>query len=506
MRPEFVRLIKNVLSKNPEYLKSIPSFRSEIMTIGATQEELDQALRELGVTGSSLEDSSRPLTKPEKTSLKEKLKKMQNQPGFLKKLVEIDIVTHIAVAIVFIIPISIWVLTTIQKHSAPSTAASTMVSAVSTDKEQGGILVPKVYASSSTINADRVFSFPPSNITLRVSGRPKKDVYGFFPYWMLPTEEKVQIDELTTIGLFGLEVDGGGNIITGKNESPDGGWVMWNDPKVNDLISRARRKRIRVELTIKAFDKTNIEKLVLSDDAQKTFISNVLHLVNLKSLNGVNLDFEYIGKPSDAVAGGFTRLVTNLNAELKRQVPGSTLTVDSYINAASIPGLIDVELVAEQVDSFVIMGYDIHTPSGDPGPVAPIDGPVSILGFLQSYLEKVSPDKLILAVPYYGYDWGLDSKGDALPDSGKTVPYAEAAELAKGKKINWDEVAQSPSIRYTDSVTNTPRTLYFENTRSLGLKYDLINKKGLKGVGIWALGYDGLNNDLTSVIVEKFSN
>ncbi len=152
------------------------------------------------------------------------------------------------------------------------------------------------------------------------------------------------------------------------------------------------------------------------------------------------------------------------------------------------------------------MGYDIHTPKGSPGPVAPLEGAVSILGFMQSYLEKVPSDKLILAVPYYGYDWPLKPDGTATGEPGRTLPYAEIASMSKGKNIIWDEVAQTPSIRYVDTETSTPRILFFENIRSLGAKYDFINKKNLKGMGIWALGYDGLNNDLRSLIFEKFAN
>ena len=257
---------------------------------------------------------------------------------------------------------------------------------------------------------------------------------------------------------------------------------------------------------MKAFDRTNIEQLVTSDEAQTVFISNVLHLVNLKSLDGVNLDFEYIGRPPDEVTAGFTRLVTNLRAELKRQLPESTLTIATFINAASIPGIFDVELLAEQSDALILMGYDIHTPKGPPGPVAPLDGPVSILGFMQSYLEKVPSDKIILAVPYYGYDWPIKADGTPTGDPGRTLPYAEIAELSKGKTIAWDEIGQTPSLRYIDNETGISRVLYYENTRSLGQKYDLINKKNLKGMGIWALGYDGLNNDLRSLIIEKFAN
>ena len=39
---------------------------------------------------------------------------------------------------------------------------------------------------------------------------------------------------------------------------------------------------------------------------------------------------------------------------------------------------------------------------------------------------------------------------------------------------------------------------------SLGLKYDLVNARGLRGAGIWALGYDGTRPELYALLKRKF--
>ena len=48
------------------------------------------------------------------------------------------------------------------------------------------------------------------------------------------------------------------------------------------------------------------------------------------------------------------------------------------------------------------------------------------------------------------------------------------------------------------------RELYYDDAQALGLKYDLINKYGLRGAGIWALGYDGTRPELYAVLKAKF--
>jgi spore germination protein YaaH len=132
-------------------------------------------------------------------------------------------------------------------------------------------------------------------------------------------------------------------------------------------------------------------------------------------------------------------------------------------------------------------------------------GDTNIIGLVQGYLEKVPPEKLILAVPYYGYDWPLtlNSSSSSSP-SAAIISYAELAQASKEHKLIWDETSQTPSYKYTDK--GTQREVHFENVRSLGIKYDFVTAKNLKGVGIWALGYDGLNSDLQRLIVDKFAN
>lgn len=500
MRDEYITLIKQYITEKPDYLDSLHRLKIDLLAVGATNEEFDEALRQIDVPPHIIESLLDADTKPADTS---GLKKKQ----LLTRLLEIDIIGQTIVMIGLVVfgilyffspPItnSINKLQTIFSKPSVVNDIAAVQSTIAKAK------IPKqVYASGTKVNSQEIFSISPSDITLSISGKPKREVYGFFPYWMLDVADKIPINGLTTISFFGIDVDGKGNIVKtdGDGESR-GGWDMWNDPKLDKFITKAKRRGIRLELTLKNFNNTNIEKLVLSDEAHKTFIANAVYLLHLKALDGINIDFEYVGVPSEKVRDGFTRLMINLREELKKQVPDATLTVDSYVTSAAIPQLIDIHRVAEVVDFFVIMGYDFHTPSGSAGPVAPMDGQSSITGYMQSYLEKTTPDKLVLAFAYYGYDWDVSGETDA-----KAIPYAQIANATKNTKLLWDNVAQSPYYTYIDVETKANRIVHFENTRSLGIKYDFVNKKDFKGVGIWALGYDGLISDLQSLLVEKFA-
>src|SRR5258708_6690451 len=478
MRLQFILLIKEYLKSKPDYHENLAQTKANALATGATEDEFYEALRQFTM----------PLPA---TPTSEVVKKKPSDR--LKKLVEADIVAHSFVLVVCLIVAGTF-------YFAPKVTklekSNTQVSHIN---QQIQNLTPQIYASEIPIDANHVFSFPPSNVTLSISGTPKKEDIGFFPYWMVDSYDKVNINSLTAINLFGLEVDEAGNIITANNANiPDPGWIMWNKPALTNLITKARRQRLKVLLTLKSFTDNTIEQLVNSDAAQKTFISNAIQLINTKNLDGINIDFEYTNIPTTKTIAGFTRLITNLHDEIKRQMPKAELTVDTHVTAAATQGLTDVQVIANYVDSMIVMGYDVHTPLGSVGPIAPMGGTgLNIIGLMQSYLEKVPAEKLILGVPYYGYDWQSNNQTAILP-------YAQLAQITTTNSLNWDETAQSPWYSYADT-NKIKHTVYFENTRSLGIKYDYVNKKNLQGVGIWALGYDGLNTDLQQVLVEKFT-
>lgn len=380
----------------------------------------------------------------------------------------------------------------LSQRTTSTTNAQTLLS------EVDQLEIPHVYANQQPVNADKVFSYPAIPVTLQYKNKPEKEVFGFFPYWMISQYDKINIQGYSTVAIFGLETDAKGNIITSHNGSQDLGWQLWTDPRLDLFISRLKKQNIKVVITIKAFNRANIEKLTQSDAAQQQFISNAVQLMNSKDLDGINIDFEYIGVADDKVKHGFNRLIANLNTTLKDSYPDAQLTVDTFISAGIHDTFFQISELANHVDALVIMGYDIHTVKGAAGPVAPLEGPGGLVGYMESYLRRVNPEKLILALPYYGYHWPASQGG-----VGGTLAYAEIAELQKTNKVSWSPVSQTPSLSFTDG-DGSVRVLHFDNTRSMGLKYDYINAKNLKGVGIWAMGYDGFNSDLEKVLFEKF--
>lgn len=472
MRDQYIQLIKDYINKTPQYKNTLDELKKNVLIAGATETEFEEALREVeGGQGAG------------------------NKTGLNRFKSKKTAFALISLLFLTLIPSALYLNSSLYKPKP--VAISTPVTPQNQNNELSAF--PVVYANTTPIDAKKVFSIPSDNVKLDISGKPKKEILGFFPYWMLETQEKIIINDLSSIALFGLEINANGEIVTVSQDGKvDPGWAMWRDENLDVLIKRAKTLGLDVYLTFKSFTNQNIENLSLSDQAQKTFIANASYLVNSRNLDGVNIDFEYTGESNDNLREGFLRLIKNLNAELKRQNPKAVLTIDTYLVSGAQQGLFNLTLLSPYTDAFVIMGYDMHTPLGDPGPVSAMGGDTNVIGYVQNYLEKVSEDKLILAVPYYGYDWAENNKEVQT----KILPFAQINEAAKNAQILWDDNSQTPFYKY--SQEGVQRVVHFDNVRSLGIKYDFINKKNLKGVGIWALGYDGLNSDLHKLLIDKF--
>ena len=167
-----------------------------------------------------------------------------------------------------------------------------------------------------------------------------------------------------------------------------------------------------------------------------------------------------------------------------------------------------------------IMGYDYRTASsGSAGSIAPLGGPsYDLVDTVLAFTDRVPAGKLILGVPYYGRAWSTvsDKPRSATHTGAKygwstSVTYDTAVALAKQHGRRYDGRDGSAWIAYqrrncspSSGCVTTWREVYYDDAQSLRAKYDMINRYGLRGAGIWALGYDGSRPELYQSIVAKF--
>ncbi len=78
----------------------------------------------------------------------------------------------------------------------------------------------------------------------------------------------------------------------------------------------------------------------------------------------------------------------------------------------------------------------------------------------------------------------LTSSQDAIGES--TAPGVQSGSYATHRDGN-DPQGNERWDTWVNTTLNCTRELYWDDTTSLGLKYDLVNSDGLRGVGLWNL-------------------
>ncbi len=320
---------------------------------------------------------------------------------------------------------------------------------------------------------------------------PTREIFGYHPYWMGTSWENYNFDLISTLAYFSAEVNSDGTL------SDLHGWP------VTSLINEAHAHGTDVVLCATLFNTNDLETLLSNPTYRQTLINNLIEQVQAGNADGVNIDFESF--PASQKENMVT-FITDLTTEFHTQIPGSQVTL--AMPAVDWNNAWDYNALATISDGLFIMGYGYHwSGSSTTGPISPLTGPGYTLTWtIFDYLEKTNfqQDKLILGVPYYGYDWPTASSAPGASTTGTGNPkiYAEMEPLAQSYGKQWHESSQTPWYHYQDSNWHQG---WYDDSLSLSLKYDFAMYHDLKGIGMWALGYDGTNPELWELLYAKFS-
>lgn len=350
----------------------------------------------------------------------------------------------------------------------------------------------------------------------------QKETLGFLAYWRLDEIENQRLDLLTEVNYFGLNIDGDGNIIKAVRGETDPGWREWNNPKILDLITKTQIMGGKFSITIISQNNDNIKHLLDNKKAQKKLINNILIEVKDKKLDGVNIDFEYLGEPDEEYRLKFTDFSKLLNESIDKEAPSTKLNLSIMPRAVRDTDLFDFKELSPIYDKFIGMSYDYSGISSDIATAtAPLTGfeenkfYFDITTTYKDYLKFIPRDKILMGIPYYGWEWAVE-EGRQIQSPTLTGPDAYAAVISysranesrelKDNQCYFDEFAYQPWCFYKNSETGNDHQVWFENEQSIAAKYDFVNKNNLAGVAIWVLGYDTSHPDLWDLMKKKFAN
>lgn len=330
-------------------------------------------------------------------------------------------------------------------------------------------------------------------------------VAGYHPWWTQDAWRSYDPTPYDEIYFFSIEVDSTGGI-TKRNGWPDRWFSMQRE-----LTGRG----VRITPVITLAASRDFVPLFRSQDGSQQLEAMLLGLLrDSPAIGGLQLDFEVYQRVPDAVRSNFTAFVERLRERMDEIRPDLVLSL--YILAYDQSDVYDERALSGVADYLVVQGYDLHARSEDTtGPIAALTGWGNRnWGAIVERLtaEGVPRDKIVMSVPYFGYEWPAVSPepGARTRGQGKTIRYAALDSLTAGSRSAFrlskehgllrDDVSGSPFYVFRDSSGWVQG--WFEDHESLAAKYDWIVQQGLGGVAVFPLAYG--TRDLEALLRQSF--
>ncbi|MEI7677232.1 MAG: glycosyltransferase [Bacteroidales bacterium] len=223
------------------------------------------------------------------------------------------------------------------------------------------------------------------------------------------------------------------------------------------------------------FNGKNVDRIISSPKRRNQFISSIVRALDKYKFQGVNIDFENL---EDATKSRYiVAFQKELYAALHKKNYIVTQDIQPYNEAYNLKEL------AKRNDFIFLMAYDQHNAPGLPGPIAAHKW---IEAALNETLRSIPPEKLILCVPTYGYDW---------PEGclGTNVTYQKAITKASETeaKIDFDNLTYNLTYNYKDE-NNLKHTVYFADAATNFNAMRAAEDFGTAGVALWRLGSEDI--------------
>ena len=326
-----------------------------------------------------------------------------------------------------------------------------------------------------------------------------KKVYGWHPYWVGSVYTSYDWNLISEFVYFDYSV----SPTTGSNTNASFAWAT------SAAVTAALSNSVSVHFCATMFG--GHSSFWASATAQQNFITNAINLLTTRGGKGVNIDFEGMGA-TDKVP--FKNFMINLCNQVHAANPSYKVTMALY--AVDWSSTFDIPALNAVVDNFIIMGYDYYySGSAQAGPEAPLYNFQTSYNYTLSksityYLNLgATKSKLLLGLPWYGREWETVSSSIPSNTTGgftasRLYSYVRnnTATYSPGNK-RWDNISFNPYYTYLSGGLN--RQCFIDDAYSMRRKFDMVNQRGLGGIGIWALGYDDGYYDYWQAIKDKFS-
>ncbi|MGH7620659.1 MAG: polysaccharide deacetylase family protein, partial [Gemmatimonadaceae bacterium] len=221
------------------------------------------------------------------------------------------------------------------------------------------------------------------------------------------------------------------------------------------------------------FDPARLRALVSSPEHRAVVIARLSQAVSAYGLGGVTVDFEEIP--------------TNLERDVRTfvaELGGAVHALGGVVSQALAAEIEPRELSADAAvnDRVILMLYDEHSGPRDAGPIASQSWYDATA---RRAAEIIAPNKLILAVGGYGYDWN-----DGSPNGpGDEQTFQDVMRLAhqRAARVLFDTASLNPYVVYSDP-DSTDHLIWFLDAVTAYNELLTARAIGAAGSAVWRLG------------------
>ena len=262
--------------------------------------------------------------------------------------------------------------------------------------------------------------------------------------------------------------------------TPDGNLVVDNDPKLDSWV-----KSINVELPqmplLNNYDgsvwqvEPMAQMLARPDSCQRLTASLVEYAQEHKDA-GIAVDFEEVPDESQKDFEAFIReLGIALHAAHLKLMVGLPAADWSY----------DYKSIGADSDAIILMNYDFHWPQSAAGPVV---DQTWYLKNLRMIFKMVPPQKIVMGIANYAYDWASPTKqnphpvAEALSFEGACVRAMESDAT-----IQFDTASASPFYKYEDENNNVHNVWMLDALTAYN-QLRAAERANVRGTALWRFG------------------
>ncbi|HEV8661465.1 MAG TPA: glycosyltransferase [Thermoanaerobaculia bacterium] len=267
----------------------------------------------------------------------------------------------------------------------------------------------------------------------------------------------------------------------------DGGGLDFHDwdpeltPHNIDVLDVARTNNLTIlpvfsNAQLSDFDKERLHRLLTAPELQDQVIRQLRTWVLANHFQGINIDFENF-------APGDEKLLIPFLERVRAIFAPNHLIVSLDLEAAAP---IDWKRASAICDFVIVMAYDEHSSSTEPGPISSMSW---YRGVLERASREIPRDKLVIGLANYGYDWAEGEK-EAEP-----LTYQEALvrvqdyrpDEAVEKLIDFDPNYLNPTFWYVDEA-GKDHEVWMLDAVTVANQWLIAQNYAPRGAAVWVLG------------------